>query len=63
MQSSHVYVSQPATFVIIINTYNDDDDDDDVDGIRRFFIIITVHVADSMASHLRRWLSSYNTGL
>jgi hypothetical protein len=40
----------------MIITY--DDDDDDVDGIRHFFIIVTVHVADSMALYLRRWLSS-----
>jgi len=61
MQNSLVRVSQlseePAAS-IIINTNNDDDDDDD--GVRHF-IIITVHVADSMASHLRKWLFLYNT--
>jgi hypothetical protein len=65
MQSSLVYVFQlseePAASIVIINIYNDDDDDDDVDGVRCFFIIITVRVEDGMASHLRIWASSNNT--
>jgi hypothetical protein len=48
MPSSRVYVSQPATSIIIINTYSDDDDDD-VDGVG-CFITVTVHVADGITS-------------